>query len=719
MTVSRFDNLTEKEVYSNPSLQAYLTNVQKRHRYARLPGLPSRRDRPNLPIQLMFVPPLLSPRPISVDDNPNDWMEQCESIYAPLERYRRLLLLGDPGTGKTTLFNRLARDLTYAPSSGPFVKRFGWMLPVPMVLRELPLADITTFDGMLDAFLAQPVGEPLRGDDYLHGMLEQGRALFMLDGIDELGGRKARLDFRSAVFDGMRRFPDCLWLLSSRIVGYGEVPFERRPGQNGVPVPDADFPAIGKRFLAPFDIRRVRSFVHNWYALRDGEAHKAGRAADLVEAIRRDKSLRRLARIPNVLALMALVHRMEATLPHERAVLYRHIAEAHLESTDKHRGISESAGDLPRKKMWLARVGFEMQCRREHDAESEMVASCDDVQHWIHSEMERSKAIVDVPTPAEFLSFVGRRSGLFVPRGDDQYAFSHLSFQEYFAAEALERGVTGYKWAKDGRSSLGFSRADVAAWARQRGWLETFCFLFEMLADRPEWHSALLSCVFGDDFSALYETDASDELFHLGHLAAHLVANPYSGLGPHERQRAFDACVHTQIKCSAHHFEEPDEYEDYVTDSSLLALLMSCDKCGRDNVLESVRRQWPVATSELPCKVLDLRGAKLGSLAPLDLAGLDVLLLTDADVGNVECIGKFKHLSWLELDGTPIVDVSPIAHVPTLQILNLERTSVSDITPLGRLATLDAVLLSDTPTSSEAIDALRKALPNCDIVKDS
>ena len=720
MTVPHFDILTEKELYGNPQLRTYLTNVQRRHRYVRMPGLPNRKDRPDLPIALMFVPPLVSSRPISIDSDPDDWLPQCENIYAALERYGRVVLLGDPGMGKTTLFNRLAQDLTFAPSSGPLIDRFGWVLPVPMVLRELALGGVTTFDGLLEAFLSEPVGEPLREGDYLHSLLAQGRALLMLDGIDELGSRDARLDLQSAVFDGMRRFPDCLWFLSSRIVGYGEVPYEGQPkpvGQNGVAELDADLPVIGKRYIAPFDDRRARRFVFNWYRLRDRDA--AGRVADLGDAIRRDEALQRLARIPNVLALMALVHRSEATLPHERSVLYRRIAEAHLESTDKRRGISESTLDLPRKKMWLARVGFEMQRRREHEAVSELVASCDEVQGWIQSEMERSKAVVDVPTPRDFLSFLGRRSGLLIPTANDQYAFSHLSFQEYLAAEAVEREVTGFNWAKDGRSSLGFGRDDLAAWAQQPAWLETFCFLFEMLADRPEWHSALLACVFGDGFSALTEMAAGERLFHLGHLAARLVANTHTGLGASERQCALDACVHVQIRCSAHHFEQPDEYDDYVTDSSLLTLLMACDEGVADNVLASLRCQWPAATREQRRKVLDLRSANAGDLAQLDMPGLDTLILTDAEVERIDCVGKFKNLAWLELDGTPVRDIAPLAKVQTLQFLNLARTEVEDVAPLARLPALDAVLLSDTPVSPEAIGTLQKALPNCDIVTDS
>ena len=103
-----------------------------------------------------------------------------------------------------------------------------WLLPVPMVLRELRLRSVKNFSGLLDAFLDHAMSQPLRDGEYLHQALADGKAFILLDGIDEIGDLSVRKSLREAVFDGFARHPKCRWLLSSRIVGYDEAPFDRR-----------------------------------------------------------------------------------------------------------------------------------------------------------------------------------------------------------------------------------------------------------------------------------------------------------------------------------------------------------------------------------------------------------------------------------------------------------------------------------------------------------
>ena len=465
------------DLFANPALRSYLSNVRDWHGYIRFLGLPDRRDHPDIIIDRLFVAPLLTNRYVSADDDPADWIDDAETLMTALAIDKPMVLLGDPGTGKSALVNYLVWLLS-RPAENGLVSRIGWRLPVPMVLRDLRLEGVTDFNGLLQAFLKHAMSAPLRDDTFLHETLAAGQAFILLDGIDEIGDMEARETLRLAVFDGFARYPRCRWLLTSRIVDYSEVPFDRHEGYNRDGNFDADGPTIDRmddlfvkrsrvaflpdverRYIAPFDDPRIEAFARRWYEVREAAAVRAGEdAAHLVKAVHADDGILRLARIPHLLTMMALIHRIEATLPQERALLYDRIAEAYLESIDKYRGIYSGAADLPFKKRWLARVGFEMQRRRTAQnapGRSEVLVDAADVLGWVRAEMERHP-LPGADTPEKFLQFVKRRSGLLLPRGENRYAFIHLSFQEYFAAHTLKREVTTPTWIRKGTSAIGF-----------------------------------------------------------------------------------------------------------------------------------------------------------------------------------------------------------------------------------------------------------------------
>ena len=738
-SVHRYPALEMSDLFRNPTLRAYLANVRGWHGYVRFLGLPDRRDNPDVEIGGLFLWPLLARRHVSPDENPANWLGEAERVLDALMIGKPLMLLGDPGSGKTTLLNYLVW-LLGRPSENVLIDRLGWRLPVPMALRELRLRGVTDFDGLLAAFLGHAMSEPLREGEYLNEMLGTGQAFILLDGIDEVGDQAARTNLRYAVFDGFARYPDCLWVLSSRIVGYDEAPFvvgyddtpfDRHPfdeaplgKRRGSPLEGSavhedvgeysndrppsshgkasmrrashGFPATGRRpddapvvtrFIAPFDDTRIAAFARKWYVQREAAATRAGAdASHLVRAVHADPAILRLARVPNLLTMMALIHRIETNLPHGRALLYDRIAEAYLESIDKFRGLHSGAHDLPQKKSWLARIGYEMQRRRslaeDVDGEAperrrkaeipdgpEILVESGDVIALLAAEMERSGTTVGVGSPEEFLGFVGRRSGLFLPRAEGRYAFIHLSFQEYFAAVALERAVTGIDWARRRRSPLGFVRKDLAGWAEQSVWRETFVFLFELLAPKRDWYADLLDCVFGEGFSRLDAPEPDERTLSLACLAARLVVNPRAGLAPAKiRDAVVEGCVRTQLR-----YQSAEVYDEFLSTDVFMALL------GED-------REWNA-------KVLDVIG---GQLKMLELRSLSLLGTTISDLTPLANLTGLQHL---DLDRTSIKDLTPLSNLTALESLDLNWTSVSDVTPLANLTGLRRLFLEGTPVS--------------------
>ena len=585
---------------------------------------------------------------------------------------------------------------------------------------------------MLKAFLGREMSAPLREDGgrYVRQALTEGQAFLLLDGIDELGDRTARENFRSAVFDGMARYPDYRWLLTSRIVGYDEVPFDsvrdqrdeppfleepdgelrdtilhRRPrgllsGRRPLGLlpmrPESRGGQIPIRYIAPFDDRRIAAFARNWYVRREASASRASTNADhLVRAVHADESILRLARVPNLLTMMALIHRIEATLPHGRALLYERIAEAYLESIDKFRGIESSPHDLPRKKGWLARVGFEMQRLRtveDETDETNILMDAAKVREWLSEEMGRSEAVPDTPSAEEFLKVTGRRSGLFLPRGEGRYAFVHLSFQEYFAAFALKREVTRLRWAKGNASRLGFDRAILAGLGGGKPYgakRSPSCSSCSHPRRDDDWHADLLDCVFGKEFSRLDGSESDEVTVNLGYLLARLIVNSRSGLPTLKRDEAIAYCVKAQFRTGS------------ITSqmsSSILSQLVGEDSRLNAKTFEQIGIQMEEEPPE--SRKLDFQGAQLSDIRPLaDLPSFQSLDLQRTQVSDLRPLANLTALERLDLADTPVSDLEPLANLVELQYLRFSGTQVLDLTPLASLAALESLYFWQTEVS--------------------
>jgi len=384
-------------------------------------------------------------------ERPREVVQQVKvAVQEALADHPRLVVLGDPGCGKTTLLRYLA--LTYArdlqDEAGLVKARLGLdeqKLPVLLPLRdfarylEANYSDEGT-DGprlLLDYLRAyfenQDLALPRR---FFADRLKRGDCLVLLDGVDEV----AEVRTRRRIARMIERFTiDCpgnRFVVTSRIVGYTDAARLA-----------ADYAVTTVRDFTDADIRR---FVTHWnravevtlageetpYALQ--QAKKQSDA--LLDAIDKNPRVRELGVNPLLLTVIALVQRYRAQLPERRAELYEEAVEVLLGKWDEAKGLNGTvvlqgldldAGD---RRALLEPVALRMM--EEHAREIEADALRRQLGQRFY-EMVGKDGRKTVKAVEGFLQLINARSGLLAERGQGVYAFSHLTFQEYLAARAV------------------------------------------------------------------------------------------------------------------------------------------------------------------------------------------------------------------------------------------------------------------------------------------
>jgi hypothetical protein len=331
-----------------------------------------------------------------------------------------LALVGQPGSGKTTLLGQAARHAAGPAVRGPVGRR---RVPVLVALREQAGSVIADPTRPLPAVIRAAVGDgPGREPGgWWERQLRRGRCLILLDGLDEV----ARAEDARAVADWIQRqiaaYPGNHFVVTSRSAG----PLGPLAGQADVLV------------VRPFTTGQVQLFLDRWFLAAEQHATgAAGPAARRAVRLRARESAARLAALlreypalydlavnPLLATMIATAHRYRGALPGSRADLYGEICQVLLSRRGQAKGLPEL---LPwtAKEAVLAALAYQMM--REHAS----ALPADRVLAIVGPPLERFGASV---TGEAFLDDIAR-NGLLAEAPGGQYAFTHLTFQEYLAA---------------------------------------------------------------------------------------------------------------------------------------------------------------------------------------------------------------------------------------------------------------------------------------------
>jgi formylglycine-generating enzyme required for sulfatase activity len=359
---------------------------------------------------------------------------------------RQMVLLGDPGSGKSTFANYLALCL-----AGARLERLGetgvlpgdqWLahlepawthsplLSLQLTLRQFAKSEWCngTADGLW-SFIAETLDTQGLTDfaPHLRQQLFDGGVLVLLDGLDEVADPGQRQAVRDAVADLTATFSHSAnrYLVTCRGYAYQDL--------------CCQLDRFVVHTLAPFNQEQIDAFIGCWYneVCRLGWKNET-EAKDLTqwlqEATRRP-DLAPLATSPLQLAMMASLHFSWGRLPDDRVELYQEMVRLLLVRWQEARlgqetGVTQtvSIGELESALERVAFVAHRAQAGAEGTADISEAMLRSVLKDYLEGSWDRA---------GEMVSFIQDRAGLLIDRGKGTYTFPHRSYQEYLAGSYL------------------------------------------------------------------------------------------------------------------------------------------------------------------------------------------------------------------------------------------------------------------------------------------
>lgn len=428
-------------------LHRYLTFISTHFDDLELFGVDTRRFRPRVSLSVAYVSLTvavdgLHPRLTAgtsrtwadryADDDGSDAADEVATslrVERALGGADRTLMRGEAGSGKTTVLRWLAVTAARQGFTGDLA---AWNGAVPFVvrLRSFTGRDLPRPEELLDD-AAAPLAR-MAPQGWAHRQFSAGRALLLVDGIDELPSSRRRAG-REWLRQILVTFPDIRVVVTSRPAAASA----RWLAAEGFA------PAMLER-MRPQDVRELVGYWHR--AIRDApdlpcEVEELPRYHNaLLARFDGNPHLRSMATSPLLCAMLcALNLDRRSYLPRDRMSLYAAVVMLLLERRDTERqvAVADIALDGRQKIQILQYLAWKLSINnRTETSRSGAVARIGDRLN--------SMPHVDLTVDSVY-EYLLQRSGIIREPADGRVDFVHRTFQEYLTArEAAEQGDEGF-----------------------------------------------------------------------------------------------------------------------------------------------------------------------------------------------------------------------------------------------------------------------------------
>jgi predicted NACHT family NTPase len=345
-------------------------------------------------------------------------LQKNTPAIAAVTQQIRLVILGKPGTGKTTFLKHLA--LQCYQESQPLD-----YFPIFISLRNFANYCQEYDDFSLLNYIIHFLKSSEISQEEIQDLFKQEKVLLLLDALDEI----PQAD-NEEILQAIQQFTEIYH--QNRLVITCRIASQAYRFQN--------FSYVE---LANFSQAQIKDFAQRWFTATLQNTEKGlEKSAQFLENLNRKENqpIRELAQTPILLALICSVFQERSKFPSKRSRLYQEGLEILLSRWDQSRGITRDQfyGDLSLvdKLKLLSAIAATMFEQEQYFFEQsdllEIIVNflatlpnpeSDPETLWLNSEA--------------ILRAIETQHGLIVERAKGIYGFSHLTFQEYLTARKI------------------------------------------------------------------------------------------------------------------------------------------------------------------------------------------------------------------------------------------------------------------------------------------
>jgi len=339
-----------------------------------------------------------------------------------VEKYKKVRVLGKPGSGKTTFLQSLAHQCNL----NIFLAQ---LIPVFIPVRDY-IDGIKEDSGEQHSLLGYIKQEFLSCEvqEDIEPLLREGRFFLLLDGIDEVH-RKDTATLLNEIRRFLERYPDNIYLTNCRSASK-----------------ISSFKGFVDVEIAPFSQEQIENFVRKWFvglAKSKGQLeNSAQKAEQMIECLNRPENFkfRSLVMTPLFLHLACWIFDYRGVFPIQQAEFYKQCLDILLVKWDQSRNLQRDpfyrSLRPPQKLKLLSEIAY---LTFEND---DYFFKQQTIERFISEYVAK---LPNSPNEPEELQAQGERifksiefqHGVFIERAQGIYSFSYIAFQEYLTARKI------------------------------------------------------------------------------------------------------------------------------------------------------------------------------------------------------------------------------------------------------------------------------------------